>query len=108
MCWKEEEERVGRKNDVNGEFQWCLGMVPGEDDPSGQYRLLPPPAPCGEFIAWGPIAERVLSKGPGRLDLLSHLFHFDKPTSCLTQVGAHPFLSRSAEDASWFLAVSTL
>ena len=42
MCWKEEEERVGRKNDVNGELQWCLGMVPGEDDPSGQY----PPAPA--------------------------------------------------------------
>lgn len=36
MCWKEEEERVGRKHDVKGEFQRCLGVVPREDDPSIQ------------------------------------------------------------------------
>ena len=25
--WKEDEERVSRKGDVKGEFQWCLGMA---------------------------------------------------------------------------------
>lgn len=32
MCWKEEEEREERRDDVKGEFQWCLGVVLGEDD----------------------------------------------------------------------------
>lgn len=44
-------------------------------------HMFPPPAPFSELIPQGQIAKRVLSKGRGRLDLLPHLFYFEKPPS---------------------------
>lgn len=81
MCWKEEEERVERKDDVKGEFRGALEWYPGKMILRFSVHMFPPPAPFSGLILQGQIAKRVLSEGRGRLYLLPHLFCFEKPPS---------------------------